>query len=147
MYIKGQVVGPFRLDRKIGEGGIGEVWKARPTEGNNEAVALKIAQKISGDSADVQQLLAQLNQEPVQIEIIKAEYGANSTYRDVTDILRKHVRDFPLIVLPSANYNASFGGDPLPSVRKQLKIRYRLNGKEGEAVFAENATIMLPIPK
>jgi len=49
--------------------------------------------------------------------------------------------------LASASYNASFGGDPLPGVTKQLKIQYRINGKAGEATFAENALIILPIPK
>ncbi len=29
---------------------------------------------------------------------------------------------------------------------KELKVRYRINGKEGQAFFPENATIMLPIP-
>jgi hypothetical protein len=71
MYIKGQVVGPFRLDRKIGEGGIGEVWKARPTEGNNEAVALKIAN------------------EPLFIENLKAD-GAVDPGLDHPSIVKLH---------------------------------------------------------
>jgi hypothetical protein len=28
-----------------------------------------------------------------------------------------------------------------------LKVQYRINGKPGEASFAENAVIMLPMPK
>ena len=61
----------------------------------------------------------------------------------MTAILRKHVRGFPLIVLPSSSYNSAFGGDPVPSVVKTLKVQYRINGKDGEATFAENATILL----
>ncbi len=65
----------------------------------------------------------------------------------MTAILRKHVRDFPLIILPSSSYNSAFGGDPASGVVKQLKIQYQLNGKAGEASFPEDATIMLPMPK
>jgi hypothetical protein len=109
-------------------------------------ISLVIAQKIGG-SADVQKLLAQFGHDPVKIEIIKAEYGTGQKSKDVTNILRKYVRDFPLIVLPSSNYNSSLGGDPAPGVVKQLKIQYKIDGKAGEASFDENATIMLPIPK
>jgi len=110
------------------------------------ATAMAIAQKIGG-SADVQQLLAQVGQTAVKIEIVKAEYGAGDKRVDVTAILRKHVRDFPLIVLPSSSYNSAFGGDPAGGVVKQLKVQYRMDGKAGEAAFEENATILLPAPK
>lgn len=111
-----------------------------------KATALVIAQEIGG-SADVRELLTQAGQDPVKLEILKAEYGAGTTFRDVTEIVRKRAGSLPLIVLPSSSYNASFGGDPVPSVVKRLKIQYRINGKDGEASFAENATIMLPMPK
>ena len=35
----------------------------------------------------------------------------------------------------------------MPGTPKQLKIRYRLNGKAGEVSFPENATILLPMSK
>ena len=108
-------------------------------------VSMVIAQKIGG-SVDVQKLLAQFGHEPVKVEIIKAQYGTGTKFKDVTEALRRHVRDFPLIVLPSSSYNASFGGDPAPGIVKQLKVQYRINGKAGEASFAENATIVLPVP-
>ena len=51
----------------------------------------------------------------VKVEIIKAEYGADGKWNDVTEVLRKHATDLPLITLPSLDaafpYNASFG-DP-----------------------------------
>jgi hypothetical protein len=53
----------------------------------------------------------------------------------------------PLITLPSPTYSASFGGDPAPGTAKQLKVQYRINGKAGEASFAENSVIVLPMPK
>ncbi len=110
-------------------------------------VALSIAQKIGGDSVDVETLLAQLGQEPIKLEIVKAEYGANGKYKDVTDVVQRAVRGLPLILLPSSSYNSAFGGDPAPGIVKELKIQYRMNGKAGEATFPENATILLPAPK
>lgn len=110
------------------------------------AAAMAVAQEIGGTD-NVRQLLEQLGQEPVEIEILEAQYGAGEQQKDVTSVLRQHVRDFPLIVLPSSSYNSAFGGDPAPGVVKQLRIRYRMDGETGEAVFEENATIMLPMPK
>jgi HEAT repeat protein len=123
-----------------------ETAKVPTLKNDAAATALAIAQKIGG-SADVQKLLAQVGQDPVKVEIIKAEYGAGDKRVDVTAILRKHVRDFPLIVLPSSSYNSAFGGDPAGGVVKQLKVQYRMDGKAGEASFQEDATIMLPMPK
>ena len=111
-----------------------------------KASAMAIAQKIGG-SADVTELLRQAGQDPVKVEILKAEYGAGSKFKDVTAAVRKRAGSLPLIVLPSSSYNSSFGGDPVPGVVKTLKIQYRIDGKPGEATFKENATIMLPIPK
>jgi len=121
---------------------------ARVASLKNDAAAtsLAIAQKIGG-SADVQKLLAQIGHDPVKVEIIKAEYGAGTTFKDVTALLRQHVRDFPLIVLPSPSYNSAFDGDPVPGTVKQLKVQYRINGKAAEASFPENATILLPVPE
>ncbi|MEX2188906.1 MAG: HEAT repeat domain-containing protein [Pirellulales bacterium] len=109
-------------------------------------VSLAIVQKIGGKDASAKELLAKIGLAPVKLEIVKGEYGAGEAKRDVTDILRKQARDLPLVGLPSESYNAAFGGDPAPGVVKQLRINYRMNGKEGEATFAENATILLPMP-
>ena len=111
-----------------------------------KAAAMAIAQKIGG-SADVAELLRQAGQDPVKVEILKAEYGAGDKFKDVTAAVRKQAGSLPLIALPKSSYNSSFGGDPVPGVVKTLKIQYRIDGKSGEATFKENATIMLPIPK
>ena len=108
---------------------------------------LVIAQKICGKGVDVSQLLSGAGLAKVKLEIIKAEYGNGSTQKDVTAMARKRSGSLPLITLTSASYNASFGGDPLLGVVKRLKIKYRINGKVGEASFAENALIILPLPK
>lgn len=111
------------------------------------AAVLVIAQKAGGKGSDVEALLTKAGFEKVKLEILKAEYGAGSTQKDVTAVIRKQVGDLPLITLPAASYNASFGGDPLPGSVKQLKIQYRLNGRAGEASFAEDALIILPVAK
>ncbi|MBC8290168.1 MAG: hypothetical protein H8E37_07605 [Planctomycetes bacterium] len=111
------------------------------------AAALVIAQKVGGNGVDVSKLLSGVGLEKVKLEIVKAEYGAGAKQKDVTAVLRKQGGDLPLITLAAASYNASFGGDPAPGVVKKLKIQYRINGKTAEASFAENALIILPMPK
>ncbi|HEY1784657.1 MAG TPA: HEAT repeat domain-containing protein [Pirellulales bacterium] len=109
--------------------------------------ALAIVQKLGASSADLPALLATIGLAPMKVEIVKAEYGAGTSQKDVTAVIQQQVRDLPLISLPSTNYNASFGGDPAPGVVKLLKVQYRIDGKAAEASFAENAVIMLPMPK
>lgn len=106
-----------------------------------------IAQKLGGDAPGVKEALAKVGQGNLKVEIVKAEYGAGATQKDVTDTLRKQVTGLQMITLPSSGYNESFGGDPVPGTVKQLKVQYRINGKAGEATFAENALILLPMPK
>jgi hypothetical protein len=110
-------------------------------------VALAIAEKLGLKSADAQELLSRIRLDPVKVEIIKAEYGAGTAQKDVTEALQRHVRDLAVITLPSSSYNDSFGGDPVPGTAKTLKVQYRINGKSGDVSFAENALIVLPMPK
>jgi hypothetical protein len=83
----------------------------------------------------------------VKLEIIKAEYGAGTSTKEVTDVVQKAAGDTPYITLPSPNFNECFGGDPAPSTPKKLRIVYRMNDKAGEASFTEDALIVLPTPK
>jgi hypothetical protein len=110
-------------------------------------VMTTIAQKLGGSPANARQLLLQLGQKPVKIEIVKAEYGVDGKWKDVTAVLQSRVAGLPIIPLPSSSYNSAFGGDPAPGVVKQLKVQYRIDGKAGEATFPENAAVVLPIPK
>ena len=111
------------------------------------AVSLTIAQRASADPEEIRKLLAHVDYTPTKIEIVQAVYGAGNQTRDVTEILRRRVGDFPLIVLSSTSYNSALGGDPAPGISKQLRIQYRINGRPGEVVLPENATILLPTPK
>lgn len=108
---------------------------------------LVIIQKLGSKAGNVAELLAKIGMDPVKVEIVKAEYGAGNKQKDVTEALQKQVTNLPLITLPSPSYSASFGGDPVPGTKKQLKVQYRINGKPGEASFAEDSVVMLPMPK
>ena len=124
-----------------------EAGKSPALKNDATRVAFVIAQKVGVDMATIRKLLPELGSGALKVEIIKAEYGEGAKVKDVTQVLRQHVRGFPVIVLPSSSYNANFGGDPAPGVVKQLKVQYRINGKPGEVSLQENAAIMLPIPK
>ena len=109
--------------------------------------ALVIAQKI-GSNEEATTLLSKAGLERVKLEIVKAEYGGESIKKDVTALLQKLAGDLPLLTLPGkGGYNGNFGGDPLPGSVKVLKVQYKINSKAGEATFAEDALIVLPMPK
>jgi HEAT repeat protein len=112
-----------------------------------ELTAMTIGAKLGGKSDEADKMLAKAGIELPRIQIIKAEYGAGTSLKDVTAVLQAHAGVTPQIALPSPKYNESFGGDPAEGVVKQLRVQYRINGKPGEATFAENAPIELPLPK
>lgn len=111
------------------------------------ATVMSIAQSLKARGVNVKPQLAKVGIEPVKVEIVKAEYGGDSGKKDVTALLQKQATDLPLVTLPDPTYNKSFGGDPAPGSDKKLRVQYKLNGKPGEATFAEGALIMLPMPK
>lgn len=138
------------LERHPSEDGLKIVVKAAKFPGLKDDVrqaSLVIAQKVKGDRSAVRQALAEIGVKPVKIEIVKAEYGAGNSRRDVTEVLKKDVGDFSVINLHSPSFNKSFGGDPAPGSIKKLVVEYRMDGKSGTATFAENEVIMLPVPK
>lgn len=110
-------------------------------------VAAAIAQKLGGEGIDLDRLKSVFGSKSVELEILEAKYGAGDNWQDVTTVLQKYTGQLPWVSLPSPNYNQSFGGDPAPGVPKQLRVRYKLNGKEGEVSLAENALVLLPAPK
>jgi hypothetical protein len=122
------------------------VMKIEPLKEDATIAALVIAQKL-GNKANVQKILSEASIDSVDLQIIKAEYGANGARRDVTSLLQGRVGKLPVILLPKSSYNASFGGDPAPGARKTLIVQYRLNGREGSATFPENAVIVFADPK
>jgi len=112
----------------------------------SQAAAIAIAQKIKS-TPRVQELLGRLDLQEMEIEIIRASYGAEDEQVDVTARLQKQVGKLPIILLDNPAYNSNFGGDPAPGKLKKLRIEYRIDGRDGKAVFDENASIVLPLPE
>ena len=100
----------------------------------DEAMLVVMGMASKGiNRAELGKALAQAGHQPVQLEIIKAEYGAGDKTKDVTAILRQYAKNYRIIFLPSASYNESFGGDPASASwyhlhpRKPLTISRKLS--------------------
>ncbi len=52
---------------------------------NATRATLAIIQKLGDKAGDARQLLANLDLDPIKVEIIKAEYGAGAAQKDVTE--------------------------------------------------------------
>jgi|GEM_PF-1087451 len=78
---------------------------------------------------------------PKELEIISARYGAQDTWREVTEPVRQKVKDHTLNLLVSND----IAGDPLFGVVKTLWVEYRLDGQQRTASVREGN--MLQIPK
>jgi len=110
------------------------------------ATAAAILLGMGTPTAEAWEIVRTLGLERAAVEIVQASYGSPPKRKDVTAMVRKRVAGVPVIALGSPSYSSSFGGDPAPGEEKTLVIRYTLDGREGEATFAENATIVLPVP-
>ena len=75
--------------------------------------------------------------------IISASYEnfEGTTAKDVTDLVRTHVKDGKLTVPVNSK---ELGGDPAPGQRKQLRIRYTVGGEAREDVQGEGVKLFLP---
>jgi HEAT repeat protein len=104
-------------------------------------------EKHSATADEARDILAHARLGKVKLEIVKAEYGAASKEKDVTKMLQKHADGIQYISLPSPSYTVAFGGDPAPGIAKKLKIQYKIDGKSGDETFADNAIVILPMPK
>ena len=67
---------------------------------------LAIAQKIGGNSPQIQQTLAQLGHKQVKIEILGADMALEKKWKDVTDLVRQSVHGLPLLDPEASIYNA-----------------------------------------
>lgn len=124
-----------------------ELSNGKDAEKDSSEVAVSIAQKLGGQGIDPEKLKSVFAGGTVKLEIIDARYGAGETWQNVTELLKRQSGKLAWISLPATNYNQAFGGDPAPGVPKQLKIKYKMNDKEGEVALTENAMIILPVPK
>ncbi len=109
--------------------------------------ASQIAQKLGGKRVDIASIMNAGGLEPVKLQIVKAEYGADGVGKNVTAVVQKNAGSLAWINLSGRGYNAAFGGDPVPGKVKKLTIQYVMDGKQGTASFDEDAPILLPQPK
>jgi len=78
------------------------------------------------------------------IEIVKATYGAQDSWIDVTKQVQSKVTHYRLIELGPFN---NLAGDPINGVVKKMKIEYKIDGKAGTIEIPENSSeIILPRP-
>ena len=100
----------------------------------------------SQHASAIGELAGKVGLQRAKVEIVQATYGSKDKQKAVTDMVRKRVAGVPVIALGAPAYSSSFGGDPAPGEEKKLVIRYTLDGRPGEATFAEDAAIILPAP-
>lgn len=75
------------------------------------------------------------------LQILRAYYGAEGQFVNVTDAVRSHMDDGHLF-LHVDNY--SMGVDPLPGMHKWLRVLYMFNGERRSAVVDEKTDLRLP---
>jgi DnaJ-like protein len=75
------------------------------------------------------------------LRILRAYYGAEGRFINVTDALQQRVDDARIYIRVN-NYN--MGGDPLPGHRKWLRVLYSYNGERRSVVADEKTDLQLP---
>ena len=95
----------------------------------------------------MRELLSKAGLDKVKLEIVKAEYGAGSTQKDVTAVLRKQAGDLPLITLGFGELQRQLWRRPGAGKRQAIEDPIPDQRQAGEASFAEDALIVLPMPK
>ena len=73
------------------------------------------------------------------LKIVKAEYGAQDKWLDVTEIARKATQNGRLVLRATTN----FGPDPILGVVKRLRVVYSSEGHEQTAEVQENEEIRI----
>ena len=76
-----------------------------------------------------------------RLRIVRAYYGSEGRFIDVTDTLQQRVDDARIYIRVD-NYN--MGGDPLPGHRKWLRVLYSYNGERRSVVVDEKTDLQLP---
>ena len=76
-----------------------------------------------------------------RLRILRAYYGAEGQFINVTDALRQRIDDGRIYIRVN---NYSMGGDPLPGHRKWLRVLYSYNGERRSVLVAEKTDLQLP---
>ena len=75
------------------------------------------------------------------LQILRAEYGAEGQFVNVTDALRSRINDGRLFLFVD-NYN--LGVDPAPGVHKHLRVSYIQDGERRRTEVDEKTELRLP---
>jgi hypothetical protein len=75
------------------------------------------------------------------LRILRAFYGAEGSFVNVTQLLERRVDDGKLHMHIN---NDSMGGDPAPRVHKQLRVLYLYDGQRRNALVPESGDLRLP---
>ncbi len=73
--------------------------------------------------------------------ILRAEYGARGRWMDITARLQSRVSANRVNVRVN---NDLAGGDPAPNVPKELRVRWRIDGREAQRTWTEGQRLTLP---
>jgi len=76
-----------------------------------------------------------------QLRILRAYYGAEGQFINVTDALHSQIDNGRLYIRVN---NYSMGADPLPGRRKWLRVLYSYNGERRSVVVDEKTDLQLP---
>jgi len=76
-----------------------------------------------------------------RLRILRAYYGAEGQFINVTDVLRQRIDDGRIYIRVN---NYSMGGDPLPGHRKWLRVLYSYNGERRSVLVDEKTDLQLP---
>lgn len=102
--------------------------------------ASKILNTSAKTSEPLEKITDEHNQPFSEMNILSALYFTPQKKVDVTEIIRSLYKENSSFKID----NESMGGDPEYGVVKQLKVKYRLNGKTLEKTFQEGQNICLP---
>jgi hypothetical protein len=78
---------------------------------------------------------------PLRLKVEAASYGFETAVKDVTDIVRKRIRNNQVAVIAS---NENLGGDPCPHKIKRLTVSYSIGKTRATKSIGENDMIELP---
>ncbi len=79
--------------------------------------------------------------DPGNLHILRAQYGADYRYRDVTELLNSRIQNDALSLQVT---NDAMGGDPADDKRKVLVVSYLFQGETARVVVNEKDYLTLP---
>ncbi len=76
------------------------------------------------------------------LQILRASYGADRQFADVTGVLQGHIQDGSWLRMHINN--DTMGVDPAPHIHKELRVQYVYNGDRRDTVVPESGDLRIP---